>query len=239
MTALTRRKLLLIGAAALAACVALVQPTWADTRTQVQTDNFNRAGTSLGSNWAQLNPGSCRVDLIASTYVEGSHYAGAIAESGAARWVGSGSFSDDQYSEITLSNVGSSSSSTYMGVIIRASGDTDSAADFYAGFYIDDGSGSWKLGKVVNGSWTQLASGTSSWSNSDKISVTAIGTALKLYQNTSQLASVTDSALSTGKPGVFANVPSAVRGDNWEGGDVTAGGGASIGSRMMLLGVGP
>lgn len=193
-------------------------------RTLVASDNFDRA--SLGADWAQLNAGNAgSITIGASTYAVG---AGGAAENlvACARWVGAGTFSDNQYAKATVQNLGFFGNNYWVGVIVRASADTDNARDFYAAVVCDDGGSNrtTRLGKTVNGTWTLIASTVLTWASNDTIAIEVEGASLRVYQNDAEIAALasTDSSLTTGKPGAIC--AEALRLDNWESGDVGASG---------------
>jgi hypothetical protein len=187
-------------------------------RTSVATDNFNRA--SLGSNWQGLYTWDGNLTIQSSTLVRGSGTANP------ARWNGSGTFSDNQYSSATIVTFGGvDTSNYYLGCICRASGDVDSSAtntrDFYEFIVQDVSARRIELAKTVNGTRTILAfSATSSFANGDIISMEVEGTTLRGYRNGVLILSATDSDLTTGKPGLIGSDGTTM--DDWDGGDVTA-----------------
>ena len=117
------------------------------TRVLVASDNFNRA--SLGANWQQLLPNSGNVTIFGSTHLE-------TVDDGAARWVGAGTFSDDQYSSLKIKSIPGGGQGAFLGVLARASGDIDAAADYYAVRLSDDDT--LTIDKVLNGALTNLQS---------------------------------------------------------------------------------
>jgi hypothetical protein len=203
-------------------------------RTLIASDNFNRVGPALGANWAQLNPlNAGDVEIGGSDYIFNG-FTAATGEGGAARWTGAGSFSNDQYASLVLDFIDDFISTAYnVGPICRASADTEGGRDFYwaAVACQAGGGGTWatSFGKIVNGVRTQFHSANVAWSVGDRIELEVEGTTVRLCKNGTPLGgsfTTTDSALSTGKPGVHAAGSSAaIRGDDWEGGDITAAGG--------------
>jgi len=192
-------------------------------RSSVATDN----GALTGGNWTQLNTDWASVT---GGTVFGASAANSNNEA-AAVWSGSGSFSNDQYAEITIAALSFLSVDYAMGVIVRASTDTNSARDFYFATVAADSSGpdyTTVLGKVVNGTRSVIHSASVAWSNSDLLSLEAVGTSISVFKNGTALGgsfTATDSDLSTGKPGICANGDGASpTGDDWVGGDITADG---------------
>lgn len=196
-------------------------------RTSIATDNFNRA--SLGtSDWAQLNSSSGGdVQIKTSTTIAGQYALQSGHQACVARWIGAGTFTDDQYSKITISSITGVSTSSGLGVICRASADTLGNKDFYE-LYIDGGTiggGVYltSLAKWVNGTRTVLYSNNESWANADTIELECEGTTIRGMRNGSSLGAswiVTDSSLTTGKPGVTTAGTGLFLGDSWEGGNI-------------------
>lgn len=195
------------------------------TRSLVASDSFTRADGPIGADWAYIReiawtaspPQVLTNRLVGSA--TGSHYQ-------VARWIGAGSFSDDQYAQIYIDNIVNSSNSYRAGVVVRCSGDTDTAADYYAWNVHSVGSStkSNELIKVVNGTETVLFSTPQAWVDGDSLALEVEGTTLRAYRNGSVVATVTDSDLATGKPGVLAagNSGSSFRitAYNWTAGDL-------------------
>jgi hypothetical protein len=190
------------------------------TRTSIATAD----GTSL-TNFTQLNPnwGSIEIstDVFTASASNGSNEAAAV-------WSGSGSFTNDQYAEITIGGLAFLSADFAMGVICRASTDQNGARDFYFAYVAADSGGpnyTTVLGKVVNGTRTVLHSASNAWANGDEISLETEGTTVRLCKNTVALGgsfTQTDSSLSTGNPGIVAN-GSILTGDDWVGGNLSTG----------------
>jgi hypothetical protein len=201
-------------------------------RTSVATDNFNRA--SLGSDWSQINVNEGSIEIHSSTVIRGANVLG-LSQRQAARWVGSGSFTDNQYSSLKITNIGYWTSNYSIGVMCRASSDTNANRDYYGFDIAADSSGSTyttTLYKVVNGSVTTLHAATVTWAINDYVSLEVEGTTLRGCKNGSAIGgsfTQTDSALTTGVPGVTGSASSSaeVTGDDWEGGNITASSGSS------------
>jgi hypothetical protein len=186
------------------------------TRTLIASDDFNRANGAIGSNWAQLNAG------WGSISINGNAASGAQQDdnTAVARWVGAGTFTDDQYAKGTVSGLGTFGASYFKGVICRASADTDAARDFYCHAIIDDITKQSVLFRVVNGTRTVIVSGNVPWVNGDTIELEAQGTTLRCYRNGAQvLTSQTDANLTSGAPGLYLSGSETM--DAWEGGNLS------------------
>ena len=195
-------------------------------RSAVATENFS--GT-LG-NFTQVNP--TWADLAITSGVVHGDATGADSggEVGAAVYSGAGTFSNDQYSSLVIGGLSWQSLAFNIGVIVRASTDTNANRDYYQVVVASDQAGpnyTTILSKVVNGTRTQLHSASAAWANGDRIELEAEGTTIRVMKNGTALGgsfTQTDSALSTGKPGIAGSGDSThISGDDWEGGDLTSG----------------
>jgi hypothetical protein len=209
-------------------------------RTQIATDNFNRA--SLGADWANLNAGWGSVSIESSTvaYSSGAWVIG--SQEAVARWVGAGTFTDDQYASCVILETPYQSVDYYCGVCVRASADTDGSRDYYGAIVQFDRASSpypTVLFKVVNGTYTSLYNATYAWAVNDRIELEVEGTELRVCKNGTPLGgswTTTDASLSTGKPGIIVSGSTAVSADDWEGGNITSA--ATAVKRSLLLGIG-
>lgn len=203
-------------------------------RTAIATDDFNRA--SLGANWSQIANGiGGSISINSSTRATGA--TGNYAENAAARWVGAGTFTANQYAAAKLLNFDFQSANYWAGVIVRASGDTDAARDFYYAIVQMDGGGpsyTTRVGKVVNGTHTSLANVGQAWSVNDVISLEVEGTSLRVFRNGTQITGLnaTDASLSTGAPGIILSQSFYL--DDFEGGNITGGGASPVDPGVIL-----
>ncbi len=188
-------------------------------------------GTSL-ADFTQINQSAGDIQVITGKF-NGQFSSTILDNAGlpSAVWSGAGSFTDNQYCEVTISgltNIGGTSRG--FGVLVRASTDTNGARDYY-GVYVaadDLGGGSYStyLFKVVNGTHTTIHSAGVSWVDGDEVSIEAEGTTLRACRNAVALGgsfTQTDSALTTGKPGLIGGAAGVVVGDDFVGGNITAG----------------
>lgn len=192
-------------------------------RSAVATDDFNRA--SLGTDWEQTNPLAGSIAINASTEFYGPNALGDDNRQ-SARWVGAGTFEDDQYSEVTITLLENLDTDYGVGVCARMSAETDGSRDHYSAF-VCSGAGptyTTNFGKILNGAYTSFTSSAVAWSVGDKISIECEGTTIRLCKNGTAIGgsfTVTDSSLTTGVPGIQASGANTVaRGDNWEGGSL-------------------
>ena len=190
-------------------------------RNLIQSDNFDRA--SLGADWQNLSAGiRGNVVTLTSTVITGE-YAGLGVDHPAARWVGAGTFTNDQYSSLEIRGTLPPPGSTYrIGAIVRASADVNAARDYYEVYFNWNGSVTTYLVKCVNGTVTTLMSTTSvAWSIGDLIELEVEGSQLRPCRNGTVIASLvtTDTDITTGQPGV--SVTQGMTGDNWTAGSIS------------------
>ncbi len=213
--------------------LALLLPglAFGQTRTPVATDNFNRA--SLGANWTSLNPNWGDPTTTASTFLVGVT-TDALGNEQAARWDGTGTFSNNQYSQLLIQNLDWLSSTYNIGVICRADSATNGSRDYY--FLAIESSVNGPpfsaptiLGEVNNGTVTEHNRANVSWTDtSDTMGIDCDGTTIAGVKNGTRLGgafTITDATLTTGKPGILITGSSSYpQGDNWEGGDIATAG---------------
>ena len=178
-------------------------------------DDFNRADGPLGANWTKPLASENNLVIVNNQVgvdVEESHnYAFWSADS----------FSEDQYSQITITKMGS-----WPGVIVRADGILDR---FYLGLLA--GPNDYEIYRRWDGVYYQVATGTAeTWQVGDVLSLGVIGSAhpvtVTLYHNGNAVLSWTSSSQAEvkngGSPGIGIYSPSgqALTLDNWEGGNL-------------------
>ena len=131
------------------------------------------------------------------------------------------SFSEDQYSQITITKMGN-----WPGVIVRADGVVDR---FYLGLL--SGPNDYRIYRRWDGGYYLLATGTTeTWQVGDVLRLEAVGSAdpvtVTLYHNGNPVLSWTSSSPAEvkngGSPGIGIYSPSgqALTLDNWEGGNI-------------------
>jgi chitodextrinase len=127
-------------------------------------------------------------------------------------------FSEDQYSQVTMVNIGN-----FSGVIVRAKAGVD---EFYLGFVTGDHT--YNIYVRTASGYSNLADGlTEIWSPGDIIRLEASGSGpvnLTLLKNGIPVLTYSDSTynITGGSPGIgiFSPSGSNLRVDNWEGGDL-------------------
>lgn len=166
-------------------------------------DDFNRS--ALGTSWA---PNQGNLTILNGTVVSSSS-----AGPAAIRWVGQ-TFSADQFSEIVIA-----STSTGNDIGPSARNHQTGVATYY--YYRCD-NGRHRLGKVLSGVVTELASVVGGCVSNDVLRLEARGTQLSAIRNgVVHLGPLTDASISQGSPGV-AGWGSGTQpgGDNWKGGNL-------------------
>lgn len=178
---------------------------------ELATDNFNRADGGLGSNWTTAS--GCFALSISSNAClcnddpEGGYW-NAVTPS------------NDQYSQLTIGSVVVTASDNGIGPSIRQSTSADTKY-FVMGSTVDS-----HCYKVVAGAYTQIGSTAGSVTTGDVLYIEAQSTAVVAKKNGSNLITATDSAVTSGRFGIFgANQSENPTADNWSGGDF-----ASVGS---------
>jgi len=177
------------------------------------SDNFNRADGGLGVNWAKPVPASEQTLVIVSNQVTPG-----IEDAHCYAYWTRDTFSQDQYSQVLISNVG-----PWNGVIVRA----QSAIDrFYLAFVF--GSSDYRIYLRKDGLYYLLSTGnTETWSAGDIIGLEAAGlnpVQLTLLRNGNPVLTYTDTTenLVGGSPGFGIYSPSGyhLAIDDWEGGNL-------------------
>jgi hypothetical protein len=172
--------------------------------TMVASDNFNRAGANLGSNWTNVLSSP---DII---IVNTKAYVGGEPTTNASAFWNANTFSTDQYSKDKWYGV----SGGYGGVAVRMSG-IGSSRNYYA--LATDSFSRWTIIKVINGVQTNLGNGSITWVDGDIQEVRVVGNTITAYRNGTLLGSATDSSLTSGNPGLYLQGNQA---DDWEGGNI-------------------
>jgi hypothetical protein len=127
---------------------------------------------------------------------------------------------NDQYSQVAHN---AASSSRFVGAAVRISSASGGSGYFY--YY---GNGSRVVGKMVNGTWTQIATCSCNITAGQILRIEVQGTTIRCYLNgvldtnlTGGTGTFTDTSLSTGFSGVCGmDASSTPRIDDWAGGDL-------------------
>ena len=180
--------------------------------TPLASDTFDRANNAdLGTSWDVVT-GESSFQITSNT-AEPSLFNSDCSESN-----NSVSWPNDQYSQAKVTVVGTTADAGD-GVLVRA--DTG-ARTFHRAVVNKAGSDNIEIAKFVAGTYTKLANRTQAWTDTDVLRLEAIGTTLKVYRNGTQMgADISDSAISSGRPGVNQSGP-VTSGflDDWEGGSI-------------------
>lgn len=205
------------------------------SRTPIATSAFTGTDGAVPTNFTSLDDNNGQVQIAGNKYH--SPYSG-YSE---AVWSGAGSFTADQYAKSVLSGLTGLANGDAIGVTCRQSNDTFGARDGYRAYVTDGLTTVLTLEKIVNDTITSLGTNSAqAWANTDTVECEAIGTTITALRNGVVVITVTDSSLSTGKPGIIghAGLMDSVRGDDWEGGNSAAGGGAVKRNNLALMGAG-
>lgn len=177
------------------------------------TDSFtNTNGTELLTHSANWNAGN----MLSSDFVIDSNAVRTPFNRNISLFAYySGTFSDDQYAEATITQVGSADQ--FMGVCVRASAGN--------GYVVRFDSDELFLEKHVAYGYTLIANVANALSTNDVIRLEVSGTTLTVKANSNPIYSTTDASLSSGAPGV-AGQGGAASGtytllDDWTGADIT------------------
>lgn len=148
-----------------------------------------------------------------------------------------GTFTANQYAKITVSGFTGSNANDQVGVCLRLGTATVGGAGVngYRIKVTDGGVGARTIRaySVVNGAETQIGTtATLALADGDTVAAEIIDTSLTVYHNDAPVAGLTSVATTThatGNPGIMASLGNngTIRGDNYEAGNVTAGGGSS------------
>jgi hypothetical protein len=176
------------------------------------SDNFDRANSNnAGSNWTSIQG---FVDILSNTLVQDTSSTYETENI----WAGN-TFDADQYSQATLASTPAFAEAG--GVIVRASGKQGTRTLY---IYSADNNGKGKIDKVINGTSTNLTQNLSAISQGDVIKLQIIGSTLTAYKNGVLQATVTDSSIPSGQPGIFiySLLHQATKLDNWSGNNIVS-----------------
>lgn len=130
---------------------------------------------------------------------------------------------NDQYGQVAISGGATTDDDqSGVGVILRYA----DSSNFYRIVANGRASSNVTVAKLVTGTYTMLTQITQAFSAGDTLKVEVQGTTLRVYHNGTQIGSdVTDSSLSSGDVGMYySSTAAGMSVDNFEGGDVSAGG---------------
>lgn len=171
------------------------------------TDNFNRADeTPLAGNWTRVPGETGTINLSGNAVTPNS------INFDTAYYYNAGSFGNDQYSQIKVT-VSGAAAGAGLGVIVRASTSVDT---YYR--CVLDGAGNIEFGSVVASTFTFIAGRTVTYSAGAILKLDVTGTTFTItYNGTQAGATITDSSISTGKPGIaYSSVVTSASGDDWQ-----------------------
>jgi len=163
------------------------------------TDNFTRTNSgTLGANWADSLGNTTPCQILSNTAANTSG-GGVCSEVYNAE-----TFNNDQYVQATFSNV-TTSGTADIAVMIRTA--VASANGYACGLRTALDGTHYVMWKLVSGSLSQIGVASSTVvANGDVVKFQVVGTTLNCYANGSLvLGPLTDSALSSGYPGLRGN----------------------------------
>lgn len=190
------------------------------TRTSVATSTFTGTNGNDVASFTQTNgsDGAIRYDT--------NKYENPFTGFADAYWSGAGTFTNDQYATAVVTGLSNPGGNNAVGIVLRCSTDTGAGRDCYRIYVYEDSTTAIKIDKVVNGTVTNLATtSVGAFANGDTVEGEVEGTTLRAYRNGVQVGTdITDSALTTGKPGVCGvlGFGPGLFGDDWVGGNLTA-----------------
>jgi len=161
--------------------------------TQLASDDFERA--ALGANWSTISGEF-------AWFITGSSDATANGSDSSSNYSAI-DWPDDQWAEATFSAIPiPASAGAGAGVATRCD-PTNSARTYYRHLAGANGANDSCIGKLVGGSYTQLAlASNQGWVNGDVVRGEAQGTDIRLLRNGTQVLSASDSAIAGGDPGL-------------------------------------
>jgi len=171
------------------------------------SDNFARADGSLGPNWTDISDGGL---AISSDAVIGK--AGSVTGDA---WTAN-TFNSDQFSQVTVTST-QLTGGQWIGPAVRMQ---NSGQNAYVALYNwNSGSPQLLLFKRSGGGWTQISGvySVSPLQAGTQLELTAVGSAISLFDNGIEVLSATDSSITGGAPGIVAYGNAEV--DNWSGGN--------------------
>jgi hypothetical protein len=172
------------------------------------SDDFNRANGALGANWTAAFEGP--PTIVSNATVGPTNNADEAAFWSAA------SFDADHYSEADTTLGGDTS---WVGVVARLT-----ATQGYVAVWATNSGGQYRLYRVTSsgGSWVQLGIVNSvGTTGTRRLRVEAEGTTITMFVDSTQQIQVTDSAITSGSPGIYhfwLNSTGTL--DNFDGGDL-------------------
>ena len=137
-----------------------------------------------------------------------------------ADWYTSETFDANQYAEATVKAI---TSGVYIGVAVRCSG-TDNAGNLTGYLFYSDSADGCYIDKIVSGSFVaSIAGAGTAFAVNDVIRLEINGSALTAKVNGATRLTATDTAISSGRPGIAAYSTGASAIDDWTAGNVSSG----------------
>jgi hypothetical protein len=174
--------------------------------TTTGSDDFNRAGGSLGSNWTDISDGGL---AITSQAVAGTASTGVTGDIRTAE-----TYTSDQYSQVEVTST-QLTGSQWIGPMVRAQ---NGGQDAYVGIYFwNEGSPELMLFERNAGSWTWFGSYNSGpLAAGTQLKLMVVGSTIAFMENGVERIAAGNTDLSGGAPGIIAS--GTAQADNWSGG---------------------
>lgn len=188
-------------------------------QTQIASEAFTYSNGNIfsvsGGNWTQSGGNGASTVTIVSNALSSASANGVYG-----RWTGAGSFTADQYSQITVTS--SNGTTRWIGVAVRMGTSTSG----FTGYVLSCASTNCKLEKYVSGALTTLQAATAHGIsiNGKTVRLSITGTTLTPLVNGATpagfSATYTDPAIASGTPGwaVGSQASSSIGADDWSGG---------------------
>lgn len=214
-------------------------------RTVIATDDFQSYtdNTFPSTNWTDLDNFNGQIRVFGTTAkAVRNAFSGAYSTMRRS----AGTYSADQYAEVAILGLSGTETSDKIGVTCRNTADAAPNDDCYMAYVDDIATRTCRLERLINGTRTPLTTDTATtWTAGDRVSMEVTGTgatvSIKVFKNNVEITAMAysdtsvDRITAAGRPGVmcFTDGGNNLTGDDWEGGDMTAGGASSILRQMM------
>jgi hypothetical protein len=185
------------------------------------SDDFNRANAStLGANWSAA-PGHSQLKISGNSAVADlSNTADQVSV-----YTALGAWPNDQWSSAQISASSNANAGGDQGAAVIVRTNTNNYSGYW-GVVDRAASSNWGVFRQVNGTYTHLTGGTTTWADGDTFEIDVVGSTITFKKNGATLGSVSDSSIASGQPGVgYSGTESssaAISFDNWTGGDFSS-----------------
>src|SRR5262245_36488256 len=184
----------------------------------LKSDDFNRADGDVGAAYSFL----ARIEAAAGFAVVSNEVAAKQGTANSYQWAyrNDQSWPDDQYAEITRND---QIAFPFSGACRLGTG----GGGFVNGYQtIDDGVTKEILYRMDDGNFNNIGESAGRIATGSAVKIRAVGSAIEVDDDGSEIISVTDATYASGHAGFFGYWDGGVnrpKGDNWEGGDFESG----------------